>query len=118
MMVISPLAKGNGYFNSIHYTHSSTLRTFQNIFGVGPYLGDAANATDLSDLFVLSTPPTITQQPPTNTYAAPGGTATITAAATGAAPLSYSWQKGGNQINGATSPTLMLSNVQMSDQAG
>src|ERR1051326_150095 len=52
MVVLSPLARGQGYSNNIHYTHSSTLRTFQEIFGVGPYLGDAANATDLSDLFV------------------------------------------------------------------
>ena len=33
------------------YTHSSDLRTMQEIFHVGPFLGDAANATDLSDLF-------------------------------------------------------------------
>ena len=51
MIVLSPLARGGGYFNSIHYTHSSTLRTFQEIFGVTPLLGDAVNATDLSDLF-------------------------------------------------------------------
>lgn len=51
MIVLSPLARGGGYFNNIHYTHSSTLRTFQEIFGVTPLLGDAANATDLSDLF-------------------------------------------------------------------
>jgi hypothetical protein len=52
MMVLSPLARGGGYTNNIYYTHSSTLRTFQEIFGVGPFLGDAANATDLSDLFL------------------------------------------------------------------
>ena len=40
-----------GYANTIEYTHSSTLRTLQEIFGVQPLLGDAANATDLSDLF-------------------------------------------------------------------
>ena len=51
MLVLSPLARGGGYYNNIKYTHSSTLRTFQNIFGVSPFLGDAANATDLSDLF-------------------------------------------------------------------
>jgi hypothetical protein len=51
MVVLSPLGKGGGYSNSIHYTHSSTLRTVQEIFGVTPLLGDAANATDLSDLF-------------------------------------------------------------------
>jgi hypothetical protein len=52
---VGPHAKGGGYTNSIHYTHSSTLRTMQNIFGVRPYLGDAARATDLSDLFVSLT---------------------------------------------------------------
>lgn len=50
-IVLSPLAKGNGYANTIHYTHSSLLRTVQEIFNVTPLLGDAANATDLSDLF-------------------------------------------------------------------
>jgi len=53
MIVVSPLAKVN-YSNAIHYTHSSTLRTMQEIFGVRPFLRDAANATDLSDLFVDS----------------------------------------------------------------
>jgi hypothetical protein len=53
MIVLSPLAKGGGYSNSIHYTHSSTLSMIQEIFNVGPLLGDAANATDLSDLFIF-----------------------------------------------------------------
>jgi phosphatidylinositol-3-phosphatase len=51
MIVLSPDAKGGGYLNTIHYTHSSTLRTLQEIFGVSPLLGDAAHASDLSDLF-------------------------------------------------------------------
>ncbi len=51
LIVLSPDAKGNGYSNTIHYSHSSTLRTVQEIFGVTPLLGDAANATNLSDLF-------------------------------------------------------------------
>jgi hypothetical protein len=51
MIVLSPLARGGGYFNNILYTHSSTLRTLQEIFGVTPLLGDAANAAALSDLF-------------------------------------------------------------------
>jgi phosphatidylinositol-3-phosphatase len=42
---------GLPYANSLNYSHSSDLRTWQNIFHVGPYLGDAANALDLSDLF-------------------------------------------------------------------
>ena len=51
LIVLSPDAKGGGYANKVHYTHSSLLRTIQEIFGVTPYLGGAANATDLRDLF-------------------------------------------------------------------
>jgi len=50
MIVISPFAKGGGYSNTTHYTHSSTLRSFEEIFGV-PLLRDAANNPDLSGLF-------------------------------------------------------------------
>jgi phosphatidylinositol-3-phosphatase len=53
LIVLSPNAKGGGYSNTVHYTHSSTLRTVQEIFGVGPLLGDAVNATALSDLFAV-----------------------------------------------------------------
>ena len=51
MIVLSPLAVGGGYHNSIYYSHSSMLRTFQDILNVGPYLRDAANATSMSNLF-------------------------------------------------------------------
>src|SRR6185437_2288112 len=51
MIVLSPLARGGGYFNNIHYTHSCLLRTLQEIFGIQPMFGDAVNARDLSDLF-------------------------------------------------------------------
>jgi phospholipase C len=55
-IVISPLAKGNAYTNTIAYDHSSDLRSLQEIFGVDPstgtpWIGAAANATDLSGLF-------------------------------------------------------------------
>ena len=42
---------GLPYASAVNFTHSSDLRTMQNIFHVGPYLADAANANDLSDLF-------------------------------------------------------------------
>jgi phosphatidylinositol-3-phosphatase len=51
MIVLSRLAKGGGYSNSIHYDHGALLRTLEEIFGVTPYLGNAANQPDLSDLF-------------------------------------------------------------------
>jgi hypothetical protein len=58
-IVISPLAKGNGYASSLNYTHSSDLKTMQEIFQVGPLLGDAATAgtNDLSDIFLPGTIP-------------------------------------------------------------
>ena len=57
-IIISPLAKGDAYTNDILYTHSSDLRTLQDIFGVAgaDYLGDAANANNLDDLFKASVP--------------------------------------------------------------
>jgi hypothetical protein len=42
---------GLPYASSVNYTHSSDLRTMQEIFHAGPFLGDAVNANDLSDLF-------------------------------------------------------------------
>jgi hypothetical protein len=51
MIALSSYAKGHGYSNTIHYTHSSTLRTLEELFQVSPLLGDAAKATDLRDLF-------------------------------------------------------------------
>ncbi len=50
-LIVLSYAKGGGYSNTIRYTHSSLLRTVQHIFQVTPLLGDAANATDLGDLF-------------------------------------------------------------------
>jgi phosphatidylinositol-3-phosphatase len=51
MLVLSPFAKGNGYANSLYYDHGSMLRTIEEIFGVEPLLGDAANQSNLGDLF-------------------------------------------------------------------
>ena len=48
---------GIPYASPLNYTHSSDLRTWQNVFHVGPYLRDAANAVDLSDLFQPGTIP-------------------------------------------------------------
>jgi hypothetical protein len=58
MVVLSPFAKVN-YSNSIQYSHSSTLRTLQEIFNVAPFLRDAANATDLRDLFKPTAAPIV-----------------------------------------------------------
>lgn len=56
MFILSPFAKGGGkraYSNSIHYDHSSTLKTLEEIFNVQPLLGAAADSEtkDLGDFF-------------------------------------------------------------------
>lgn len=57
-IVISPLAKGNAYDSTLTYTHSSDLKSMEELFGVygpnGSFLGDAGTpgTNDLSDLFV------------------------------------------------------------------
>ena len=53
LIVASPAAKP-GYFNTLRYTHASTLRTIEEIFHLSPYFGEAATANDLSDLFNTS----------------------------------------------------------------
>jgi phosphatidylinositol-3-phosphatase len=51
MIVLSPFAKGGGYSNPIHYDHGALVRTIEEVFGVTPYPGSAANQSDLKDLF-------------------------------------------------------------------
>jgi hypothetical protein len=57
-IVISPLARGNAYNSTLAYTHSSDLKSLQELFGVsapgGGFLGDAntPGTNDLSDMFV------------------------------------------------------------------
>ena len=48
---LSPRVKSPGYVSRTVFDHSSLLRTWQDIFGVGPYLGGAAYAQDMSELF-------------------------------------------------------------------
>jgi hypothetical protein len=59
----------NDLKHTINYTHSSTLRTLQEIYGVGPFLGDAAAASDLSGLFK---PGVIPSDVPPGVLAEPG----------------------------------------------
>jgi hypothetical protein len=59
-IVISKLAHANvdgkPYASTVNLTHSDDVRTLQNLFGINPatgyaYLGDAANAQGIDDLF-------------------------------------------------------------------
>ena len=65
-------------------------------------------------LTVLAYPPTITAQP-TNQAVLVGGTAPFSVSASGTGPLSYQWAFNGSNIDGATSATLTLGNVQLTN---
>jgi hypothetical protein len=58
--------------------------------------------------------PYITTQPANQTVG-PGGTATFTVGAGGAAPLSYFWRRNGTPIAGATTTSYSTNNVQGTD---
>ncbi len=68
-IVLSPLAKGNAYDSTLDYTHSSDLKTWEELFGVyapgGGFLGDAntPGTNDLSDLFVPGAIPSAVPEP-------------------------------------------------------
>ncbi len=70
-IVISPLAKGNAFNSALSYTHSSDLRTLQEIYqapssaSASGFLNDAGTpgTSDLSNLFVAGTIPTAVPEP-------------------------------------------------------
>jgi glucose/arabinose dehydrogenase len=59
-------------------------------------------------------PPTITVHPQPATIFT-GANATFAVTATGTQPFTYQWQKNTVNINGATQPTLTISNAQLAD---
>jgi hypothetical protein len=81
------------------YNSATGLLTFHlNFSGAGP------------------TPPVIAGQPANQTVNV-GSTATFSVTATGTAPISYQWTLAATNLPGATSPNLVLNNVQL-NQAG
>lgn len=70
--------------------------------------------SQLATLTVTGLPPAIALQPQSQTVFV-SGTAIFTISATGTAPLSYYWRRNGTVISGATNPTYITNNVQLSD---
>src|SRR2546428_8457743 len=62
----------------------------------------------------VNVPPQLTDAPTVRLLAV-GNDFSVFVPATGTAPLAYRWQKDGTNIPGATSPTLVLTNLQVSD---
>ncbi len=77
-----------------------------NTYGTAP-----SNAATLA----VQAAPAITTQP-ASVGLATGATANFLVVATGTAPLSYQWKKGGVNIAGATSSTYSIGNAQTTDE--
>ena len=72
-IVISPLAKGNAYDSKVYYTHSSDLKTWEELFGL-PLLNGAGapGVHDLSGMFVRGAiPPAVPVDPAWGRKASP-----------------------------------------------
>jgi hypothetical protein len=90
-------------------TISNLLTTDTGQYRVVVTNGAGAMTSAAASLTVYALP-TITNQPISLTVN--GGTnVTFTVAATGTVPLRYQWQKNGNPILGATSPSLVMNSV-------
>ncbi|PYI83742.1 MAG: hypothetical protein DME26_14505, partial [Verrucomicrobia bacterium] len=80
----------------------------------------ALSSTEIATIYAASSdgkcliPPSITTQPTDQTVYL-GGTATFTVAVGGPPPFSYQWQHEGTNLAGATSTSLVLTNVQLSN---
>jgi hypothetical protein len=81
--------------------------------GVYKVLATGAGGTAISRLesLTVDTPPTIAQQPASQSVNAGSGVV-LAVGASGSSALTYQWSFNGSPLTGATSPTLYLSNVQ------
>ena len=87
------------------YTRGLSASEIQAIYAAGS-----------SGKCLIAAPPTITSQPASQT-AFVNDTVTLRVAATGTLPLSYQWNFNGGVLEGATTNSLVLANLQLS-QAG
>src|SRR5262249_20221344 len=109
-LVLGSTLMSGSYFNGLLdevslYGVALTAGQIQAIFNAG----NAGKCT-------APTPPVITSQPADQTIVT-GRTATFAVAARGSAPLSFQWSFNGVNIAGATTNSLLLSDVQLA-QAG
>jgi len=69
------------------------------------------SVTSIAATLTVNVPPTITQQPQSQTVLV-GSTATFSVTATGTPTPTYQWRRNGTSIPGATGPILVINNVQ------
>jgi hypothetical protein len=95
------------------YTISSVQTTDAGSYTV-TVTNSAGSVTSSAATLTVSSAPSITSQPQSTSVVA-GSSASFSVTATGSAPLSYQWQKGGTAISGATSSTYTIASAQTTD---
>ncbi len=104
----------------IYLGTSSSCPGFAGLLDEVSFYNRALSASEVQEIFTAGSagkcplPPTITSQPQSQTVPA-GTNVTFSVVAAGASPLSYQWQFNSTNLAGATSSSLMLTNVQASN---
>ena len=91
-------------------TYTASIKANPSIGGIGVGPGSPVSLT----VSVPCTAPSITANPASATKTV-GDPATFSVTASGTAPLSYQWRKGGVPISGATSSSFTIASVSLSD---
>jgi hypothetical protein len=118
----SPLAYywySNGTNIAVTYTSQVVITNFQAA-NVGAYSVLVTNAygsiqSSNAAVGVSYVAPVFTGQP-ADTTAVAGANTSFAASVIGSLPVSFQWQFNGSNINGATNATLLLSNLQLSNE--
>ena len=106
-------ASGSGASSALSYTISSAQAAAAGNYSVT--VSDVmGTATSSAGTLTVNVAPAINAQPQ-NTSAYVGQGASFAVTATGTPSPTYQWTKNGSNISGATTSTLTLSNVQLSD---
>jgi sugar lactone lactonase YvrE len=92
--------------------HNGTVNVFTPCGAGSVFATGLTGPTFLA--FAPQAPPVITSQP-ANLAVTVGDTARFAVSASGTPPLAYQWRFNGTNINRATSSTLVLTNVQLTD---
>jgi hypothetical protein len=103
----TPDSDGDGYSNGVELGDPSGTWTSGQPNPPGPVYNPGVASSHPSG---TATVPAITTQPASQTVNS-GANVTFAVSATGTAPLSYQWMKGGVNVSGATTATLTLSSV-------
>ncbi|HRE80569.1 MAG TPA: immunoglobulin domain-containing protein, partial [Opitutaceae bacterium] len=132
-VVLSVVAQGSGSLtyqwrkngvslpgaNAPTFTLASSQTSDSGIYSVVVVNQAGSTASNNATLQVNATStivaPSIASQPQA-VSATVGGNASFTVTAAGSVPMSFAWMKDGVEIAGAVQPTLVLSNLQLSDR--